>query len=66
MDNDGAADDALGANQLDEGVRDGALGVALAVGLDVAEVTDVAGLVGRGTVGLAVGVDLYLLAGAAR
>lgn len=57
VDNDGAADDALGANQLDEGVLDGALGVALAVGLDVAQVTDVAGLVGRGTVGLAVGVD---------
>ena len=51
------ANDAVGADQLDERVGDGALGVALGVGLDVAEVTDVTVVVGGGTVGLAVGVD---------
>ena len=51
------ANDALRSNELDELVGDGALGVALAVGLDVSEITNVALLVGRGTVGLAVGVD---------
>lgn len=51
------ANDAVGADQLDEAVSDGALGIALAVGLDVAQVTDVTGLIGRSTVGLAVGVD---------
>lgn len=38
-------------------VLDAALGVALAVGLDVAQVTNMAGLVGGSTVGLVVGVD---------
>jgi len=33
---DGSANDALGADELDEAVLDGALGVALGVGLDVA------------------------------
>lgn len=47
----------MGANQLDKAVSDGALGNALAIGLDVAEVTDVAGLIGGSTVGLAEGVD---------
>jgi hypothetical protein len=51
------ADDALGADQLDELVLDAALGVALAVGLDVTEVANVALLVAGGTVGLVVGVD---------
>jgi hypothetical protein len=51
------ANDALGANQLDELVDNGALGVAVVIGLDVAEITDVAVLIGRGTVSLAVGVD---------
>jgi hypothetical protein len=51
------ADDALGANQLDELVLDAALGVALAIGLDVAQVADVALLVAGGAVGLVVGVD---------
>lgn len=51
------ADDALRANQLDERVGDSALGVALAVGGDVAEVANVAVLVARGAVRLAVGVD---------
>jgi hypothetical protein len=44
------ADDGLWADQLDELVGDGALGVALAVGLVVTEVTDVADLIGWGTV----------------
>lgn len=57
VDNDGAAEDALGADQLDELVGDGALGVALAVGLEVAQVTNVALVILRGTVGLAVRVD---------
>lgn len=51
------ADDALGANELDEQVGHGALGVALGVGLDVAEITDMAGLIGAVTVSLVVGVD---------
>lgn len=49
--------DGVGTNQLDEAVRDRALGVTLSIGLNVAEITDVAGLVGGGTVSLAVGVD---------
>lgn len=50
------ANDAVGANQLDEAVRDGALGVALAIGVDVAEIANVASFVGGSTVGLAVGL----------
>lgn len=57
VDDDGAAEDALGADQLDVLVGDGALGVALAVGLEVAEVTNVALAVGGGAVGLVVRVD---------
>ena len=57
VDDDGAAEDALGADQLDELVRDGALGVALSIGLEVAKVTDVALAVGGSTVGLVVRVD---------
>ena len=57
MDDDSATEDALGADQLDELVRDGALGVALGVGLEVAQVADVALAVGGGAVGLVVGVD---------
>jgi len=57
VDDNGAAEDALGADQLDELVRDGALGVALGVGLEVAQVADVALAVGGSTVGLVVGVD---------
>jgi hypothetical protein len=54
---DGAAQHALRADQLDELVRDAALGVALGVGLEVAQVADVALAVGGGAVGLVVGVD---------
>lgn len=47
----------MGADELDVRVHDEALGVALAVGLDVAQVADVAGLVGWGSVSLVEGVD---------
>jgi hypothetical protein len=57
VDDNSAAKNALGADQLDELVRDGALGVALAVGLEVAQVADVALAVGGRAVGLVVRVD---------
>ena len=53
----GAADDALLPDELDVAVLDGTLGVALAVGLEVAQVADVAGAVGRCTVVLLERVD---------
>merc|ERR1712183_829605 len=65
VDDDGAAENALRADQLDELVRDGALGVALGVGLEVAQVADVALAVGGGAVGLVVGVEVRTGAGAA-
>lgn len=49
--------DRLGSNQLDVLILDSALGVALAISLDVAQVTNVANRVRRSTVGLVVGVD---------
>lgn len=52
------ANNALRADQLDQLVGDGALAIALGVGLEVAQVTDVAVLISWGTVCLAVGVDL--------
>lgn len=57
MHNDGAAEDALRTDQLDELVSHRGLGVALGVGLEVAEVTNVALSVLGGTVGLVVRVD---------
>lgn len=51
------ANDGLGSDQLDLAVLQLALGVTLAVELEVAEVTDVAVLVGTVTVCLVVGVD---------
>lgn len=51
------ANDAVGADQLDQGVLGRALGVALAISRDVAQVTNVTGLIGGSTVGLAVRVD---------
>jgi hypothetical protein len=60
VDNNGAAENTLRADQLDELVADGALGIALTVGLEVAQVTNVALLVLGGTVGLAVRVDCYV------
>ena len=54
---DGPAEDALGADELDMLVRDGALGVALSVRLEVAKVADVALAVGGGAVSFGEGVD---------
>lgn len=51
------ANDAVGANQLDEAVLDGALGIALAIRVNVAEIADVAGVIRGSTVVLAVGVN---------
>lgn len=59
VDDDGAAEHALRADQLDVLVRDTALGVALGVGLEVAQVANVALTVGGGAVGLVVGVDWW-------
>jgi hypothetical protein len=53
------ANDTLWADQLDELVLDGALGVTLAVGLEVTQVTDVTLLIGWSTVGLGVWVDCW-------
>lgn len=58
---DGPAEHALGTDQLDLLVGDGALGVALGVRLEVAEVPDVAFAVGGGAVGLGEGVDWEML-----
>lgn len=52
-----AAQNALGSDQLDMLVRDGALAVALAIGLEIAEVAYVAVGVFGGAVLLAVWVD---------
>ena len=54
---DGPSEHALGPNELDEVVSDAAFGVAVVVGLDVAEVADVALGVGGSAVGFAEGVD---------
>ena len=54
---DGAAEHALGTDQLDLLVRDGPLGVALAVRLEVAEVADVAFTVSGGAVRFGEWVD---------
>lgn len=59
------ANDAVRTDQLDMAVLDGALGVALAVRLDVAEITNVAGGVRGSTVGLAVRVEVRSGRGAA-
>jgi hypothetical protein len=55
------ADNALGADQLDQLVGVASLGVTLAVSLEVAQVTDMALLVVGGTVGLVLGVDCSAL-----
>ncbi len=49
--------DALRPNKLDEAILNRALSVALGIGLDIAQVADVAGLSRTVTVGLAMGVD---------
>jgi hypothetical protein len=45
------------ANELDQAVLSRALGVTLAISLDVAQVTNMTGLIAGGTVGLVVRVD---------
>lgn len=57
MHDDRTAQDALWPNKLDQGVLHAAFAVALAVGLEVAEVADVALAVGGGAVLLGVRVD---------
>jgi hypothetical protein len=56
---------AVGTDQLNEVVLDASLGNTVAVGLDVSQVTDVADLVGRSTVGLSEGVEVRTGGGAA-
>ena len=51
------ANDGLGANQLDVLVLNAALGVALGIGLDVAQITNVTCFVRGSTVSLVVRVD---------
>jgi hypothetical protein len=58
VNDDGAANNALGTDQLDEPVGHGALGVAVSIRLDVAEITDVTLLIGGSTVGLVVRVEV--------
>jgi len=58
VNDNGATEDTLGSNQLDQLVGLGALGVALSVGFEVAQVTDVALLILRCTVGLGVRVEM--------
>jgi len=65
VDDDGAPQNAVLADQLDQAVGDAALGVALAVRLEVPEVTDVALAVDGGAVRLAVWVVVRTGAGAA-
>lgn len=57
VDDNGAAEHALLANKLDKLVLHGANRVALGISLDVAQVTNVALVVGGSTVGLGEGVD---------
>jgi len=57
VDDNGAAENAVWTDQLDELVSDGALSVALTVGLEVAQVTNVTLGVGWSAVLLAVWVD---------
>ena len=58
VDDNGTANDALGADQLDQLVCDTSLRIALTISLEVAQVTDVALLVLGGTVLLVVGVEM--------
>jgi hypothetical protein len=54
------SNNALGSNQLDQLILNASLGITLTIGLEVAQVTNVADLVGRSAVFLAVGVDCPL------
>jgi hypothetical protein len=51
------ANDALGSDELDQLIRNTSLRVALAISLEVTQVTNVADLVGRSAMILAVGID---------
>jgi len=64
VDNDGASENTVLADQLDEAVADASLGVSLTISLDVAQVTNVAFRVGWSTVSLAVWVVVGPSAGA--
>lgn len=55
------AKNALSTDQLDELVLHGTGGIALSIGLEVAQVTDVTLGIGGSTVGLAEGVDCHEL-----
>lgn len=57
MHDDGAAEHALGPNQLDLAVGNGTLAVPLSVGLEVAQIANMTVFVGGGTVLLPKGVD---------
>lgn len=57
MDDESAAQNGLGTNQLDKLILLGAVGVTLGIGLEVAKVTNVTLGVSGSTVGLAEGVD---------
>lgn len=59
------ADNAVRSDDLDQLVSDRALGIALAISVNVAQVTNVARLVRGGTVGLVVRVEVRTGAGAA-
>jgi len=58
VDDNSTADNALWTDQLNKLVLDRALAIALSIGLEVAKVTNVTDLVGRGTVCLAMGVEM--------
>jgi len=58
VDDDSSANDALRSNELDKLVCDRSYSVALSVGLDVSQVTDVTLLISRGTVGLGEWVEV--------
>lgn len=55
------ANNAILPNQLHQLIGDGALGVAVGVGLEVAQIADVTLVVGGGAVRLAEGVDFVKL-----
>jgi hypothetical protein len=58
VDNNGSANNAVGTNQLDERISNGTLGIALAISLNVSEITNVTSLVRRSAVGLVVRVEV--------
>jgi hypothetical protein len=65
VDDQSAAQNGLGTNQLDKLILHGAVGVTLGIGLEVAKVTNVTLGVSGSTVGLAEGVEVGTSGGAA-